>query len=176
MAETAKISVEAMKLEVGRAFKRRIAREKKKQEIIDLAPARNCQPVVGKIRYNNVKSAMAEEMLLALCLRQSALLDHTAGLKPEMFSSDLLGKVFSQLMSRHKEALEVSLCGLTEFTSEEMSHIAGILHRQNGPVNEQALQDCIRTIQDEYQSARVTTDEDLRLRQERMKQRKGMKQ
>ena len=176
VAETAKISMEAMKLEVGRAFKRRIAREKKKQERIDLSPAKNRQPQVGKIRYNNVKSAMAEEMVLALCLRESALLDHTAGLKPEMFSSELLGKVFSQLLSRHKEALEVSLSGLTDFTSEEMSHIAGILHRQNGPVNEQALQDCIRTIQDEYQSTRVTTDEDLRLRQERMKQRKGMKQ
>ena len=176
VAETAKISPEAMKMEVGRAFKRRIAREKKKQEKIDLAPARNRQPQVGKIRYNNVKSAMAEEMVLALCLRESALLDHTSGLKPEMFSSELLGKVFSQLLSRHKEALEVSLSGLTDFTSEEMSHIAGILHRQNGPVNEQALQDCIRTIQDEYQSTRVTTDEDLRLRQERMKQRKGMKQ
>ena len=176
VAETAKISPEAMKLEVGRAFKRRIAREKKKQEKIDLSPARNRQPQVGKIRYNNVKSAMAEEMVLALCLRESALLDHTAGLKPEMFSSELLGKVFSQLDSRHKNGLEVSLSGLTEFTSEEMSHIAGILQRQNGPVNEQALQDCIRTIQDEYQSTRVTTDEDLRLRQERMKQRKGMKQ
>ena len=32
VAETAKISMEAMKMEVGRAFKRRIAREKKKQE------------------------------------------------------------------------------------------------------------------------------------------------
>ena len=41
--------------------------------------------------------------------------------------------------------------------------------------DEQALQDCIRTIQDEYQSTKVTTDEDLRLRQERMKQRKGIK-
>ena len=130
---------------------------------------------VGKIRYNNVKSAMAEEMVLALCLRESALLDHTTGLKPEMFSSELLGKAFSQLDSRHKNGLEVSLSGLTEFTSEEMSHIAGILQRQNGPVNEQALQDCIRTIQDEYQSTKVTTDEDLRLRQERMKQRKGIK-
>ena len=175
VAETAKISMEAMKMEVGRAFKRRIAREKKKQEKIDLAPAKNRQPQVGKIRYNNVKSAMAEEMLLALCLRESALLDHAQGLKPEMFSSELLGKVFSQLLSRHAEALEVSLSGLTDFTSEEMSHIAGILHRQNGPVNEQALMDCIRTIQDEFQAARVTTDEDLLLRQERMKQRKGIK-
>ena len=175
VAETAKISMEAMKLEVGRAFKRRIAREKKKQEKIDLAPARNRQPQVGKIRYNNVKSAMAEEMVLALCLRESALLDHTAGLTPEMFSSDLLGKVFSQMISRHRTGLGVSLSGLTDFTPDEMSHIAGILQRQNGPVNEQALLDCIRTIQDEHQSGKVTTDEDLRLRQERMKQRKGIK-
>ena len=36
-----------MKLEVGRAYTRRIARDKKKQEKIDLAPAKNCQPVVG---------------------------------------------------------------------------------------------------------------------------------
>ena len=175
VAETAKISMEAMKMEVGRAFKRRIAREKKKQEKIDLAPAKNRQPQVGKIRYDNLKSAMAEEMVLALCLRESALLDHTAALKPEMFSSELLGKVFSQLSSRHRQGLEVSLSGLTEFTSEEMSHIAGILQRQQGPVNEQALLDCIRTIQDENQSAKVTTDEDLLARRERMKQRKGIK-
>jgi len=175
VAEVAKISMEAMKLEVGRAFKRRIAREKKKQEKIDLAPVKNRQPQVGKIRYNNVRSAMAEEMVLALCLRESALLDHTAGLKPEMFSSELLGKVFSQLLSRHGNGLEVSLSGLTDLTSEEMSHIAGILQRQTGPVNEQALLDCIRTIQDESQSARIVTDEDLLARRERMKQRKGIR-
>ena len=174
VAETAKISMEAMKLEVNRAFKRRIAREKKKQEKIDLAPAKNRQPQVGKIRYNNVKSAMAEEMVLALCLRESALLDHTNGLKPEMFSSELLGKVFSQLISGHRAGLAVSLGGLTDFSAEEMSHIAGILHRQNGPVNEQALLDCIRTIQDENQSTKVVTDDDLLERQKRMKQRKGI--
>ena len=140
-----------------------------------MAPARNRQPQVGKIRYNNVKSAMAEEMVLALCLRASALLDHTAGLKPEMFSSELLGRVFSQLLARHKEGMEASVNILTDFTSEEMSHIAGIQQRQNGPVNEQALLDCIRTIQDEYQSTKVTTDQDLLLRRERMKQRKGIK-
>ena len=175
VAETAKISMEAMKMEVGRAFKRRIAREKKKQEKIDLAPAKNRQPQVGKIYYKNMKSAMAEEMVLALCLRESALLDHTAALQPEMFSSELLGKVFAQLVSRHKQGLEVSLSGLTDFTSEEISHIAGLLHRQNGPVNEQALLDCVHTIQDEYQSAKVATDADILLRREQMKQRKGIK-
>ena len=175
VAETAKISMEAMKMEVERAYKRRRYQEKKKQEKIDLAPAKNRQPQVGKIRYNNVKSAMAEEMVLALCLRESALMNHAAALKPEMFSSELLGKVFSQLSSRYAQGLEVSLSGLSDFTAEEMSHIAGILQRQNGPVNEQALMDCIRTIQDENQSAKVTTDDDLLARRERMKQRKGIK-
>ena len=37
--------------------------------------------------------------------------------------------------------LEVSFSGLVDFEPEEMSHIAGILQRQDGPVNEQALRD-----------------------------------
>jgi hypothetical protein len=117
---------------------------------------------------------MAEETVLSMVLKSSALLDQTAQLKPEHFSSELLGNVYAQLMNRHKNGLEVSLGGLSDFTPEEMSHIAGILHRQSGPVNEQALLDCIRTIQDENQSTRVVTDDDLLERQKRMKQRKGI--
>ena len=65
VAETAKISVDAMKLEVNRAFKRRQSAEKKKQEKIDLAPSRALQPKSRSIRYDNMKSAMAEETILA---------------------------------------------------------------------------------------------------------------
>ena len=175
VAETAKISMDAMKLEVNRAYKRRIAREKKKQEKIDLSPARNLQPKSRTIRYDNMKSAMAEELLLALCLREPALLDSTGQLTGEMFSSGLLGRAFDQLAQRHREGLEVSPGGLTEFTPEEMSHIAGILHRQQGPVSEQALGDCIRTIQREYQSGRVETEDDLLALRNKMKERKGIK-
>ena len=149
--------------------------EKKKQEKIDLSPARNLQPKSRDIRYTNMKSAMAEEMLLSLVLRESALLDSTGGLKAEMFSSELLGRVYAQLKQRHEQGLDVSLAGLTDLTPEEMSHIAGILHRQQGPVNEQALTDCIRTIQNEYQASKVTTEDDLLAVRERMKERKGMK-
>ena len=175
VAEAAKISMEAMKMEVKRAYNRRLTREKKKQEKIDLSPARNMQPKNNKIRYDNIKSAMAEEMLLALVLREPALLDHARDLKAEMFSSELLGRAFAQLNARHREHLEVSIGGLTDFSPEEISHIALILQRQQGPVNEQALLDCIRTIQDENQSAKVATDDDLLARQQRMKQRKGIK-
>ena len=175
VAEAAKISPEAMKMEIDRAFKRRVDREKKKQEKIDLSPVKKLQPKSRTIRYDNMKSAMAEELLLALALREPALLDQTRELKPEMFSSELLGRVFAQLTARHREGLEVSLGGLSDFTSEEMSHIAGILQRQEGPVNEQALADCIRTIQREYQSGRVETEDDLRKFQNKMKERKGIK-
>ena len=149
--------------------------EKKKQEKIDLSPARNLQPKSRDIRYTNMKSAMAEEMLLSLVLRESALLDSTDGLEAEMFSSELLGRVYAQLKQRHEQGLDVSLAGLTDLTPEEMSHIAGILHRQQGPVNEQALTDCIRTIQNEYQASKVATEDDLLAVRERMKERKGMK-
>lgn len=175
VAEAAKISPEAMQLEIKRAYNRRLNREKKKQEKIDLSPVKKLQPKSRTIRYDNMKSAMAEELLLALALREPALLDQTRELKPEMFSSELLGRVFAQLTARHREGLEVSLGGLSDFTSEEMSHIAGILQRQEGPVNEQALADCIRTIQREYQSGRVETEDDLRKFQNKMKERKGIK-
>ena len=175
VAEVAKISMEAMKLEVNRAFKRRMARDKKKQEKIDLSPSKNLQPHSRSIRYDNMKSAMAEEMVLCQCLREPALLDQTSQLKQEMFSSELLGRVYEQLMQRHLQGLEVSVSGLTDFTSEEMSHIAGIQQRQQGPVSEQALGDCVRTIQREYQSAKVETEDDLLNFRNRMKERKGIK-
>ena len=175
VAEAAKISLDAMKLEVQRAYKRRQARQKKQQEKIDLAPARNLQPKSRTIRYDNMKSAMAEEMLLALVLQEPALLDQTAPLTKEMFSSELLGRVYAQLSQRHREGLEVNLSGLTDFTSEEMSHIAGLVQRNQGPVNEQALLDCLRTIQREYQTGKVATEADLLALRDKMKERKGIK-
>ena len=175
VAETAKISLDAMKLEVDRAYKRRRAREKKKQEQIDLSPARNLQPKDRSIHYTNLKSARAEEVILRQSIYQPALLDLAKDLKPEMFSSDLLGRAFGQLMQRHREGLEVSVSGITEFTQEEMSHLASVIQSQNGPVNEQAFRDCIRTIQREYRSRKVESDEDIRAYMEHMKKSKGYK-
>ena len=175
VAEVAKISLDAMKLEVQRAYRRRAAREKKKQEQIDLAPARNLQPKSRSIRYDNMKSAMAEEGVIARCLREPALLDQCRQLKPEAFSSPLLGKAYGQLRKRHEQGMEVSVAGLADFTAEEMSHIASIAQRQQEPVNEQAFGDCVRTILAEHQAASVETEEDMMAFRERMKQRKGMK-
>ena len=176
VAEAAGISFDALKLEVNKAFKRRIAKEKKAQEQIDLAPAKNLQPKSRTIRYDNMKSAMAEEAVLAMVLKEPALLDATAGLKAEEFSSQLLGRAYDQLLSRHKDGLEVSVAVLAEFNGEEMSHLAGISQRHTGPVNETALRDCVRTIRAEHQAGNVSSDDDLLAFRNKLKESKGMRQ
>ena len=175
VADAAKISYDAMKIEVGKAFKRRIAREKKRQEKIDLAPAQALQPKARSIRYDNMKSAMAEETVIAMTLREPALLDETADLSAEEFSSGLLGSVYLQLRQRHDQGLDVSLGVLSELSSEEMSHITGIFQRQQGPVNEQALWDCVRTIKAEHQAKSVSSEDDLMRLRDKFKERKGIK-
>ena len=175
VAEEAKISMDAMQLEISRAYKRRTQREKKQQEKQSLAPARNHQPHSRSIRDDNMKSAMAEEQVIGQILREPALLDQIRELKPEQFSVSLFGKVYEQLTRRFREGMEVSLGGLTDVTSEEMSHLAGILHSQSGPISEQALKDCVRTIQSEYESGQVASENDLLAVQKRLKERKGMK-
>ena len=176
VAEKAKISPEAMKLEIERAWKRRTAKEKKQQEKINLSPAQNLQPKSRTIRYDNMKSAMAEESVIALALREPALLQRTGNLKPEIFSSSLLGRVYDQLQKRYTQGLEVSLAVLEDLSPEEMSHMVGILQRQEGPVNEQAFADCVATICAEHQASSVTSEDDLLAFRSRLKERKGIKE
>ena len=175
VAQAASISMEAMKLEVNKAFKRRIAREKKQQEKIDLAPAQALQPKSRTIRYNNVKSAMAEETVLALVLKDPSLLDQAGKLKKEHFSCELLGRIYGQLKDRYVQHLELSPGVLEDLNAEEMSHLVGITQRQQGPVNEAALNDCIRTILAEHQAAGVSTEDDLMALRNQFKERKGVK-
>ena len=175
VAEAAGISYDALKLEVNKAFKRRIAREKKNQERIDLAPAQAHQPKSREIRYENMKSAMAEEGVLGLIMKDAALLDQAGQLKAEEFSSPLLGRVYEQLRLRHKQGLEVNLAVLADLTPDEYSHIAGIIQRQQGPVNEQALADCIRVIRGEHQSSKVSSEDELMARRDKLKERKGLR-
>ena len=174
VAEAAGISEDAMKLEVNRALKRRTYQEKKKQEKIDLSPARNLQPKEKSIRYSNLRSARAEEMIIAQVLREPALFAQIPDLQPELFSSEFLGRAFRQLRDRSEQGLDVSLGGLSDFTAEEMSHLAGI-SQQQGPVNERSLLDCADIIREEYQKSQTKTEDDLMRFREKLQKSKGIK-
>ena len=175
VAEAGKISFEAVKLEVDKAYRRRASREKKQQEKQDLQPAKNLQPKTRAFYYKNMKSAMAEESVLAMVMTEPALLDQTGTLTEEMFSSAVLGRAFAQLRQRHQQGLEVSAGVLEGFSPEEMSHLVGISQRRQGPVNEGALADCIRIIRSEHQSENVSSDADLLALQSKLKENKGLR-
>ena len=173
-AQAAGLSPEAMKIEVGKAYRRRMSREKKAREREAMSPATREQPAARSIRYANIRSAMAEEGLLRMILRESALLDKTGDLSPEDFSSPLLGRTFDALRARWRQGLQVSLAGLGEgFTAEELAHLAQMSQKKTELVSEDAFRDYLEIILDESAKAGVRTEQDLLALRDRMKQKKG---
>lgn len=160
VAETAKITSEAMSIEVKKAYKRRISKEKKKQERIDLSPAISYQPKDRTMHYDNLKSARAEEAIIAMILRDSALISLCGSLTSGEFSSDTLGRAYQQLTQNYTSGADVSLASLTEFTTEEMAHLAFVVQQYQGLVSEQSLADCIRTVQQEHQAKIIHSAKD----------------
>jgi len=150
-AEIAKITPEAMKLEVQRAFKRRIAREKKAALRKDLNPVAQLQPKERAFRYENVRSARAEEGILRILLLDDTLFPTTPPLTEAEFSSSLLGRVFTQLWQAKQNGRAVTLGTLFEsLSSEEASHITAICQQPESPQNaRQALADYIRIVKTE---------------------------
>jgi len=174
-AETAKITPEAMKLEVQRAFKRRLAREKRAELRKDLNPAAQLQPRDRSLRYENLRSARAEEGVLRLLLLDESLFPAEAPLKPEQFSSPLLGKVFGLLWQSREAGRPVSLASLADLlSSEEISHITAVCQQpesiQNG---RQALADYIRIVQTEADKRTGAAIDPLLAATEKYKDKKG---
>ena len=175
VAEKGKISEDAMKMEIGKAYKRRLAREKKRQEQIDLAPVKALQPKSRTIRYDNMRSAVAEEGILAQAFREPAFLQHRGNLTAENFSVPFLGRIYAQAVTAYTQGQEISIGTMGELTPEEASHLAGILQRQEGPVNEVAFRDCVATVLKQSQAKNVSSDADLLALRNKLKESKGTK-
>lgn len=150
-AQTAGITPEAMAQEVKRALNSRLRKEKKQQERRDLTPASQLQPKARSLRYENIRSARAEEGILRLVLLDPSLLAQMEGLRGEEFSSPLLGKVFDLLCRRNEEGLSTHLAALTEqLTGEEMDHMAQVAAQPESMANAgQSIRDYISVIRGE---------------------------
>lgn len=145
------ISAAAMAQEVARYRKDKTWRAKKLQAKKDLTPAAQLQPKARELRYENIRSARAEEGVIRLLLLDPDLLDQTASLGPDQFSSPLLAKLYVLLKQRHSQGLSLQLGALSgALTPEEMSHISGILEQPESRSNSsQALRDYIEIIETE---------------------------
>ena len=174
-AEAAKITPEAMKLEVQRAFKRRLSREKRAELRRDLNPAAQLQPKERSFRYDNLRSARAEEGILRLLTMDESLFGQEPPLRPEQFSSPLLGKVFSLLWQTRKEGRQPSVAALAgALTQEEMNHITAICQQPESPQNaRQALADYIRIVQAEAEKRAGRDTDPLLAATEKCKNKKG---
>lgn len=170
-AEMAGVAPDAMRLEVSRAYKRRINARKKREERQNLRPAEQLQPTASGLKYENVKSAVAEEGVLGQILLEPALLDLTKNLTPQQFSSPLLGKVYAWMQQRWQEGEEISIPAMGgSFTPEEISHITRISQKMEGVVSEKALRDYIGVIQSE---AAKRSGEDLMAALHRRREQNG---
>ena len=152
-AASAGISPDALKLEVQRSSKRRGYRQRREQEKRDLNVAAQVQPKERAIRYDNLRSAMAEEGVLRLLCTDDSVFGDAPPLREEEFSSPLLGRLFARLWQQRQESGRISLPLLAEsFTPDEVSHLSTIVQKPESLKNApQALRDYIRIIQEEYQ-------------------------
>lgn len=151
MAALAGVSPETMAQEVQREGKRRLRQAQKQQERRDLTPAVQLQPRSYGIRYENLRSARAEEGVLRLMLLEPELIREVPDLRAEQFSSPLLGKVYTLLRRRLEAGHSVQLSTLAgELEPQEMSHLAAILEQPESLANSrQALHDYIAILETE---------------------------
>ena len=173
-AEMAGLTPEVMKLEINKAFKRRVAIQRKAQEKKDLEAANTRQPRARSLRYDNMRSAMAEESLLRMLLRQPDLFDRAQTLTREQFSVPMFGRAFDALRERWRDDLNVSPNSLSDLlTPEEMGHLTEILQKPDVVLSDEAFDDCVRIISEEYGKTQITGLSDIKAMQERLLKKKG---
>ena len=153
-AASAGISPDALKLEVQRSIKRRGYRQRREQEKRDLNVAAQVQPKERAIRYDNLRSAMAEEGVLRLLCTDDSVFGDAPPLREEEFSSPLLGRLFARLWQQRQESGRIFSLPRRELYARRgqppLHHRAEAGAAENAP---QALRDYIRIIQKNTKSA-----------------------
>ena len=148
-AEAASLPAEAMRMEVQRAAKRVQAKARKAQERQEMNPISALQPADRSIRYQNVRSALAEEGVIRLLMQDESLFPPEMPVRPEEFSSPLLGRIYGELWQRRGHASMAALAAV--LTPEEMNHLTALLQKPESAANApQALADYIRIIREEH--------------------------
>ena len=156
-AETASLPAEAMRMEVQRAAKRVQAKARKAQERQEMNPISALQPADRSIRYQNVRSALAEEGVIRLLMQDESLFPPEMPVQPEEFSSPLLGRIYGELWQRRGHASMAALAAV--LTPEEMNHLTALLQKPESAANApQALADYIRIIREEHTKRTGGTD------------------
>ena len=173
-AQTAGISAEAMAQEVKKAFNARVRKQDKQRERRDLSPATKLQPDARSLRYDNIRSARAEEGVIRLLFLDAGLAQCMDGLTSREFSSPLLGKVYDQILMRLEQGSTPQLPSMAEaLTGEEMDHMARVIDQPESVANSRrSVADYIAIIRGEAMHRSDLAGDDLLLAAQKKYQQK----
>jgi DNA primase len=172
-ADLARVSVDAVLSEVNRLYRRRVSGSKRELERKQARPLQALQPKERGIRYENERSAMAEQGLIRLLYLDPSLFSKHPELTGDQFSSPLLGRFFTYIQGHPGAEADALIAGMGDtFTNEEISHLINILQKPEDRANsEKALCDYIDII---YSGKDKQLQEmDLRAYAEKLREKKG---
>ena len=143
------VSKDALLQQVRQTRTRTFRAARKKQDRRSLTPLNQIQPRERQLRYENPRSARAEEGILRLLMLDGALLDQISDLEPEDFTSPHLGRAYAVLRRRLSEGRPTQMGALEgELNPEEIGLLTEIMGQPASLANgRQAMAD-YRTILD----------------------------
>lgn len=161
LAQTTGVGKDALLQEIQRFRKQRFYQAKRKQERRDLTPVNQIQPQSRQMRYDNPRSARAEEGILRLLMLDSSLAQQISDLTPADFTAPVLGKIYGVLRDRMDQGRSLQLGTLEgELSGEEISLLTEIMGRpaslENGAA---AMADYRSVMETERMKQQTTTDE-----------------
>ena len=175
-AQTAGVTNEAMAQEVKKAFNARVRKENRQRERRELSPATKLQPDARSLRYENIRSARAEEGVIRLLMKDPGLIGRLDGLTSGEFSSPLLGKTFDLILERLEHGVSPWLATMTgDLTPEEMSHMTRVVDQPESTAHgTRAMADYISIIRGEaMHRSDLAGDELLMAAQKKYQQKKA---
>ncbi|MCD7928120.1 MAG: DNA primase, partial [Oscillospiraceae bacterium] len=123
---------------------------RRQEERQAMTPADRVQPTQRQLRYENIRSARAEEGVIRLLLLDPGLFPKTEALQEGDFSSPFLSKVYHILKQRWREGESVTIPALTaDLSTEEMSQLVQLSQAPEAGQKEKALTDYIACIRSE---------------------------
>ncbi len=161
LSQTTGVGKDALLQEIQRFRKQRFYQAKRKQERRDLTPVNQIQPKSRQMRYDNPRSARAEEGILRLLMLDSSLAQQISDLTPADFTAPVLGKIYGVLRDRMDQGRSLQLGALEgELSGEEISLLTEIMGRpaslENGAA---AMADYRSVMETERMKQQTTTDE-----------------
>ncbi|MBP3319834.1 MAG: DNA primase [Ruminiclostridium sp.] len=176
VAELTGIGKPALLQEIQRARNSKLWAAKKKQNRRDMTPVTQVQPKARQMRYENTRSARAEEGILRLLMLDGSLVRETAGLEPDHFSSQYLGKIYAVLRRRLLEGRAIQLGMLEgELDREEIELLAEILRQPEALEHgSKAMADYRAILDTEQAKSRGTDEEALLAARDKYRQKKSI--